>query len=115
VKSSGTTGSLLRGALLAGVAALALLNGSSYSILFDPVAYFLYLFTRGSRFINNDILYYLSTLVIAIGTLSLAGIPAAIYERLRGLQSSTIVSLSIWLAVTMLLTLPTLMLVLASD
>ena len=46
---------------------------------------------------------------IAVMTLMLAGIPAAIYERIRGLQTSTSVSLGIWLAATLLLTLPTIM------
>lgn len=41
-------------------------------------------------------------------TLLLGAIPAALYERLRGLQESTPVSLGIWLVATGLLTLPAL-------
>jgi hypothetical protein len=47
--------------------------------------------------------------VIAVMTLLIAGIPAAIYERIRGLHSSTGVSIGIWLVATLLLSLPTIM------
>ena len=39
-------------------------------------------------------------------TLLIAGIPAAVYERIRGLKASTPVSLGIWLVATVLLSLP---------
>jgi hypothetical protein len=45
--------------------------------------------------------------------LLLAGIPAAIYERIRGLQQSTPGSLAIWLVATVLLTLPAILRALA--
>jgi len=38
----------------------------------------------------------------------LAGIPAALYERIRGLNESTPMSAGVWLLTTLLLTLPTL-------
>jgi hypothetical protein len=42
-------------------------------------------------------------------TLLIAGIPAALYERFRGLQESNTTSLAIWLACTLLLALPSLL------
>jgi hypothetical protein len=48
-------------------------------------------------------------------TLLIAGIPAAVYERIRGLKTSTPVSLGMWLAATILLTLPTIMNALSAE
>ncbi len=48
-----------------------------------------------------------SSLMVSTATIILAGIPAAIYERIVGAQDdSTNVSMWIWLAGTALLTLP---------
>ena len=48
-----------------------------------------------------------SSLMVSTATIILAGIPAAIYERIVGAKDdSTIVSLWIWLAGTALLTVP---------
>ena len=57
---------------------------------------------------RHDILVVLLTVLIA-------GIPAAVYERIRGLKASTVVSLGIWLVATVLLSLPTIMRTLSSD
>jgi hypothetical protein len=46
--------------------------------------------------------------VIALFTLLLGGIPAAIYERVRGLQQSSPASMLIWLVTTILITAPVL-------
>ena len=48
-----------------------------------------------------------SSLLVSTATIILAGIPAAVYERMIGArEDSTPVSLWIWLALTALLTLP---------
>ena len=48
-----------------------------------------------------------ASLMVSTATIILAGIPAAIYERLIGAKdNSTIASLWIWLAGTAILTLP---------
>jgi uncharacterized membrane protein len=48
-----------------------------------------------------------SSLMVSTATIILAGIPAAIYEHIRGVkEDSTDASLWIWLAGTALLTLP---------
>lgn len=99
---------LQRDVLLAGTAALAVFNGLPLTGLFNSISYILYLFTRGSSFLDQDHLHYLTTLLIAVMTLLLGGIPAALYERIRGLQASTPVSLGIWLVATALLALPAL-------
>jgi hypothetical protein len=48
----------------------------------------------------------LSSLMVSTATIILGGIPAAIYERARGAQESTEISLWIWLAGTAILTIP---------
>jgi hypothetical protein len=98
-----------RGLLLLAVTGVSILNGTIYSPLFDPVAYLLYLFSRGSSLLGPESLFYLTSLFIFVMTLLLAGVPAALYERLRSLERSTLASLAIWLAAALLLTLPTLM------
>jgi hypothetical protein len=100
---------VVRGLLLIAAAALALFNGSLSSPFFDSVSYVLYLTTRGLPLMTAARASDVTPLAIALLTLLLAGIPAAIYERIRGLQSSTPVSIGIWLAATLLLTLPTIM------
>lgn len=48
-----------------------------------------------------------SSLMVSTGTIILAGIPAALYERFIGAKDdSTVTSLWIWLAGTAILTLP---------
>lgn len=48
-----------------------------------------------------------SSLMVSTGTIILAGIPAALYERYVGAEDdSTVTSLWIWLAGTAILTLP---------
>jgi hypothetical protein len=121
------------GVPLVGVAGIAAYNGSlhslvfesvSYSPVFDSVSYYVSTFARGSyfdSFVTGVLLagpqFYqdVTSVFIAAMTLLVAGIPAAIYERIRGLKASTPVSLGIWLAATVLLTLPTIIKALSDD
>jgi len=121
-----------RGVPLVCLAAIAAFNGSlhalvfdsvSYSPVFDSVSYYVSTFAQGSyidAFVRGMLaspqLYQNATSIfIAAMTLLIAGIPAAIYERIRGLKSSTPVSLSIWLAAAALLSLPTIMQLINGD
>lgn len=101
-------------ALLATMA-LALVNGLDVSPAFDSVSFWLYTFARGSPLFDGEVFYYLTSLAISAMTLLVAGIPAALYERARGLTQSTPGSLSIWLLATFLLTLPTILRALATS
>ena len=121
------------GVPLVGVAAIAVYNGSlhalvfdsvSYSPIFDSVSYYVSTFARGSYFdtfvrgvlaAGPQLYVNLTSVFIAVMTLLIAGIPAALYERVRGLKASTPVSLGIWLVATALLTLPTVMKALSDD
>jgi hypothetical protein len=121
------------GAPLVGVAAIAVYNGSlhalvfdtvSYSPIFDSVSYYISTFARGSYFdtfvsgvlaAGPQLYVNLTSVFIAAMTLLIAGIPAALYERIRGLKASTPVSLGIWLIAAVLLTLPTVMKAFSDD
>jgi uncharacterized membrane protein (DUF2068 family) len=93
--------------LLGALVAVALFNGTKWSPFYDPTAYVMHLNLRAYRLVSARTLYESAMLPIALLTLMLAGIPAALYERVRGLQTSSTVSLAIWLVATVLLTLPT--------
>lgn len=97
---------LKRDVLLVATAGLSLLNGMHFSPLFDPVLFFVQRLAPG--FFGPILLFYFNSLLISITTLLIAGIPAAIYERVMGHKDSTAVSLGIWFIGTLLLTLPSL-------
>lgn len=105
---AGRAGSLTRAGLLAAIAGVAIFNGTKLSPYYDPVAYLMHLNLRGYPYMSARLLYDTATWPIALVTLMLAGVPAAIYERIRGLRTSSVPSLGIWLAMTLLLTWPTL-------
>ena len=102
-----------RGLPIAVTIGLAIVNGLDFSPAFDPVSFYLYSFARGSPVYDGEVFFYLTSVAISLMTLLLAGIPAALYERLRGLQQSTPGSLTIWLLATALLTLPAILRALA--
>jgi hypothetical protein len=52
------------------------------------------------------LLFMLSSLIMATLTIMLAGVPAAIYERVRGETESSNASMWIWLSCTLILSLP---------
>jgi hypothetical protein len=94
---------------------LALVNGTLASPAYDFVSYFLYNFARGSMFFRPALLDHAISALLSLMTIMLAGIPAAIYERLRGFAHSTPGSLVIWLGGVLLLTLPALRAMLGDD
>jgi hypothetical protein len=113
-----------QGAPLVAVACIAAFNGSLQSPAFDSVSYYVSSFARGSYvdilarsllLSRSDLYQNLTWLLIALMTLLIAGIPAALYERLRGLKASTPVSLGIWLASALLISLPTILRMFAGD
>jgi hypothetical protein len=97
------------GAPLIGVGAIAVFNGTLFSPIFDSVFYYVDTFARGTLFYSPQLYLNVTSVFISLMTLLIAGIPAAVYERIRGHQSSTPVSLSIWLVTAVLLSLPTIL------
>ncbi len=91
-----------------GIAFFGMING-----MFNPLRVFSYIFSKilmdVPLFGSEALIFYFSSLMTATATIILAGIPAAIYERLAGIKDdSTVVSLWIWLAGTAILTVPAL-------
>lgn len=97
---------IIRAVMLAAIAALALANGMIVAPLFDSVAYFLLPVSKEFLVTDRMAIYHATSPFIALATLVLSAVPAALYERLRGLQRSTIVSLGLWLAAAMAMVLP---------
>ena len=96
-----------RDVLLVATAATSLLNGQAFSPLMDMTAILMRPFVAGT-FLQSPIVYlYLTSLFVSATTLVLAGVPAALYERLSGQKDSSPTSLGIWLAATLVLTIPT--------
>jgi hypothetical protein len=89
-----------------GIAFFGMING-----IFNPLFFFVfqvsvYLMAE-PLFSSTAAIAYFSSLMLSTGTVILAGIPAALYERYAGAKDdSTVVSLWIWLAGAGLLTLP---------
>jgi hypothetical protein len=100
----------VRSLLLIAILACALLNGFSLSPVFDWADYMLGVVLRGYPYMTRGVINaYVTPVAMTLMTLAIAGIPAALYERIRGLESSTAVSLAIWLAGAVLLALPAIM------
>lgn len=100
---------LKRDMLLVGAAAVSLLNGMHFSPYFEPVFILLKPFIAGTLLSTPLVLFYITSVFISLMTLLIAGIPAALYERLRGQGESNAASLGIWLGGTLLLASPSLM------
>jgi ribose/xylose/arabinose/galactoside ABC-type transport system permease subunit len=101
--------SMQRDVLLIATAAASLLNGQSFSPLLTMGAILLKPFVAGTLLASPIVFLYLSSLFVSLLTLLIAGIPAALYERMQGHTDSTPTSLGIWFAATLVLTLPTFM------
>lgn len=98
-----------RDGLLVGIAGFALLGGMHFSPYFDPVYVLLRPFTPTLIVSSPLLTFYFTSLFIAISTVILAGIPAALFERVTGRQVSDGYSLGIWFIGVMLFAAPVLM------
>ncbi len=89
-----------------GIAFFAMING-----IFNPLFFFVFQISAylmaEPLFGSTAAIAYFASLMLSTGTVILAGIPAALYERFAGArEDSTVASLWIWLAGTAILTLP---------
>jgi hypothetical protein len=91
--------------LFVGALAVSLLNG-----LTSPMTVLVYLqaplWMPGFLPATPQIVYHAAVVFVAVGTLLLAGVPAAVVERIRRQTASDRGSMALWLGVTVLLTLP---------
>ena len=98
-----------RDVLLMVTAGLSLLAGMHFSPYFDPVLFLVKPFAA-SFFVSSPLLLlYFTSLLISLMTLLIGGVPAALYERAKGLEQSTPVSIGVWLAGVALIAAPALL------
>lgn len=92
-----------RDILMVATAGVSLLNGQAFSPVFDPVFFLLKPFLASALYALPMVAFYLTSIFISLVTLMIAGVPAAIYERVTGLKESSPISLGIWLVATIIL------------
>lgn len=83
----------------------AMINGV-FSPLVIGVVPFVFALTPAFFIESTGIILYMSSLILSTMTLIAGGVPAALYERWRGLEQSSEVSMWIWMAGTAVLSLP---------
>lgn len=98
-----------RDVLLVAIAGMSLLNGMHFSPYFDPVAILLRPFIAGTLLSSPLVYLYLASMFVSLMSLLIAGIPAALYERMTGVKDSTSTSLGIWFAAMLVVSLPSLL------
>jgi hypothetical protein len=99
---------LRRDGTLIGLALAGLVNGSQNSIWFDLLSGPIAAIFSGVLFASPLLTFYFVSLSLSVFTVLLAGVPAALYERAKGLQESDTASLTIWLVSGLVLALPAL-------
>ncbi len=100
---------LRRDGIVIGIAGTSLLNGMHFSAYFDPTYILMKQFAPGFFITSPLLVFYFTSLFLSALTLAFGGIPAAIYERSKGLRDSSTTSLWIWFGAIVLLTIPTLL------
>jgi hypothetical protein len=100
-------GAMRQDGLIVGIAGAGLINGMHTSPFFDHVFILMRPFAP-TFFLSPVVLFYFTSVFIATVTIMLAGIPAAIYERMNGGQSIPR-SMTIWLICVIILSLPTIL------
>jgi hypothetical protein len=98
-----------RDGILVGIAGFSLINGMHVSPLFDPVYILLRPFTPTLIVSSPLLTFYFTSLFISIMSVALAGVPAALFERLTGRKESDTNSMLIWLAFVLLFAIPALL------
>jgi hypothetical protein len=99
-----------RDAYILGIVSLAIVNGMHFSYYYLPAYLLMRPFVQITFFTGSPVVAsYLTSLMLSTITIMIAGIPAAVYERMRGLKRSDATTFAIWLGASVLLTLPTIM------
>lgn len=91
---------------LIGILGFGLLSGMFSPLLLKQMTAVVLVLAPGLLISSPAVVVFLAYLLGATFTIMLAGIPAALYERITGVRESTPVSLWIWLACTGILALP---------
>ncbi len=91
---------------LIGILGFGLISGMFSPLILPQATGAVLLLAPGLLISSPSVVVFLAYLLGATFTIMLAGIPAAVYERITGSGESTAVSLWIWLACTAVLALP---------
>lgn len=98
-----------RDGMLVGIAGVSLINGLHISPFFDPV-FFLMRAMAPAFFISSPLLmFYFTSLFLGIATLAIAGVPAAVFERLGGRMVTDTRVFVFWFVGVLVVSLPTLL------
>ncbi|MGL4729565.1 MAG: hypothetical protein ACRCWO_12495 [Bosea sp. (in: a-proteobacteria)] len=100
---------MTRDMLLVGTVGLSLLNGMHFSPWFEPVHVLLRPILASFYLTSPLLLLYFTSIFLGLVTLMLAGIPASLFEKMTGRERSSPASMGIWMAVTLLLSIPALL------
>ncbi len=92
-----------------GLASLSLINGMHFSPYFSFIAIPFGPILREYGITSPVITFYLASLIVAVGSVIVSGIPAAIFERLTGRQQTDSTSMAVWLGAIFLITIPSFM------
>lgn len=92
--------------ILLSIAGASMLCGMHFSPYFEPFQILVQPF-MASFFITTPLLsLYFTSLLLALASVVIGGVPAALFERLTGRQKSDLTSLLIWLGGVFLLASP---------
>lgn len=94
--------------LIVGTVGLAIGNGI-FSPWFVPLLIILRPLAPSFLLSSQVLMFYFTSLILATATLMVAGVPAAIYERIKHKSESDRASLWIWLTATFILCIPALL------
>lgn len=94
---------------LLGIATLSLANGMDFSAYFEAGFVLIKPLLFSFSISSPVLIFYFTSLLLALATVVIAGVPAALFERMTGRRQSDAASMTIWLATTGLLALPSLM------
>lgn len=96
-----------RNAYYIGIAFFGMINGIFNQVALIFALIYVQALAGPLLFGSTSLTLIFASLMVSTGTIIIAGVPAAIYERFAGAKDdSTEVSLWIWLALTAILTLP---------
>lgn len=91
---------------LIGIASLSLLNGMHFSPYFSFVAIPFGPILREYGITSPVITFYLASVILSVGSVIIAGVPVAIFERLTGRQTSDSTSMALWMGLLFLIAIP---------
>jgi hypothetical protein len=96
--------------MIVGILGLAVLNGMHFSPWYDAAFLLARPFLVNGFWITSPIIaFYLTSLMLSTLSVMIAGIPAAIFERVTGRTESDTTSLYIWLGTMVVITIPALL------